>query len=200
MWHDMFALGVPFGERIARAILVYVFAVVALRLAGKRELGQLTTFDLVVLLFFSNILQNSIIGNDNSVTGGVIGAATLLIVNHMVLRVLYRHRRIDALVEGTATYLIQEGVVQEHNLARELVTRDELIVACHKQGVLTLEEVSTAVLEPDGSITVFARQPTTDELVHQDLIRRFDLLAAQLDQLAARFEGESHPASRHTTP
>ena len=154
MWHDMFALGVPFGERIARAILVYVFAVVALRLAGKRELGQLTTFDLVVLLFFSNILQNSIIGNDNSVTGGVIGAATLLIVNHMVLRVLYRHRRIDALVEGTATYLIQDGVVQEHNLARELVTRDELIVACHKQGVLTLEEVSTAVLEPPGLLAL----------------------------------------------
>ncbi len=195
MWHDMFAIGVPYGERVARAILVYVFAVVALRLAGKRELGQLTTFDLVVLLFFSNILQNSIIGNDNSVTGGVIGAATLLIVNHLVLRVLYRYRRIDEIVEGHATYLIQDGVVQEHNLDRELVTRDELIVACHKQGVLTLEEVSTAVLEPDGSITVFARQPTTDELVHQDLIRRLDLLSAQIDQVSARLDREPAQAT-----
>ena len=86
VWHDIFVAGVPLLERVVRAALIYVFAVVALRVAGKRELGQLSTFDLVVLLFFSNILQNAVIGADNSVTGGVVGATTFLALNYLVAR------------------------------------------------------------------------------------------------------------------
>src|SRR5215831_9678903 len=95
IFHDMFVLGLPVAEKILRPILVYAFLIVALRLAGKRELAQLNPFDLVVLLTISNTVQNAIIGDVNSVTGGLIGAATLLVVNHFVVRFLYGHQRLD---------------------------------------------------------------------------------------------------------
>src|SRR5678809_81558 len=100
IWQDMFALGVPLLEKIVRPVLVYVFLVAGLRLAGKRELAQLNPFDLVVLLTLSNTVQNAIIGNDNSITGGVIGAFALLGVNYCVVRFLYSHERVDRLFEG----------------------------------------------------------------------------------------------------
>src|SRR5438034_7714930 len=105
--HDMFALGLPVAEKILRPLMVYAFLIVGLRLAGKRELAQLNPFDLVVLLTISNTVQNAIIGNDNSVTGGIIGAATLLAVNYGVVRFLYTHERIDRLVEGDCDVLIE---------------------------------------------------------------------------------------------
>src|SRR3979409_901594 len=93
--HDMFFLGLPIAEKILRPVIVYAFLILGLRLAGKRELAQLNPVDLIVLLTLSNTVQNAIIGEDNSVTGGLIGAATLLIVNHVVVRYLYSHERID---------------------------------------------------------------------------------------------------------
>src|SRR6202165_1910057 len=106
VWQDMFALTLPVLEKILRPIVVYVFLIVGLRLAGKRELAQLNPFDLVVLLTLSNTVQNAIIGDDNSVTGGVIGAATLLLVNYLVVRLLYRHEKLDRLVAGESCVLI----------------------------------------------------------------------------------------------
>ena len=103
LWHDMLDLGLPVAEKILRPILVYFFLVVGLRLAGKRELAQLNAFDLVVLLTLSNTVQNAIIGDDNSVSGGIIGATTLLALNYWVVRLLYGHERIDELDEGSAT-------------------------------------------------------------------------------------------------
>src|ERR1700682_2348175 len=100
MWRDMFVLGGPILEKILRPVIVYIFLIVGLRLSGKRELAQLNPFDLIVLLTLSNAVQNAIIGHDNTVTGGIIGAATLLIVNHLVVRYLYGHERLDRLVEG----------------------------------------------------------------------------------------------------
>src|SRR5881394_424938 len=112
MWHNMFVLGTPLAEKILRPIVVYAFLIAILRLAGKRELAQLNPFDLVVLLTLSNTVQNAIIGEDNSVTGGMIGAATLLVVNYAVVRFLYGHQRLDVLVEGGCDVLIEEGVLQ----------------------------------------------------------------------------------------
>ena len=100
LFTDMFVLALPVAEKILRPVVVYFFLVIGLRLAGKRELAQLNPFDLVVLLTLSNTVQNAIIGDDNSVTGGVIGAATLLLVNYLVVRFLYRHQKLDRLVEG----------------------------------------------------------------------------------------------------
>src|SRR5437762_13799513 len=112
IWKDMFVMGLPLAEKILRPIIVYLFLIVGLRLAGKRELAQLNPFDLVVLLTLSNTVQNAIIGEDNSVTGGMIGAATLLVVNYAVVRFLYGHQRLDVLVEGGCDVLIEEGVLQ----------------------------------------------------------------------------------------
>src|ERR1700758_4889270 len=134
LWVNMFALGVPLAEKILRPIIVYVFLISGLRLSGKRELAQLNQFDLVVLLTLSNTVQNAIIGEDNSVTGGFIGAATLLLVNWAVVKFLYDHESIDRLVEGDSDILIENGVINLENLRKELITKSELEVACHKQG------------------------------------------------------------------
>src|SRR5450759_2608171 len=147
LFHDMFFLSLPVAEKMLRPIVVYVFLIIGLRLAGKREMAQLNPFDLVVLLTISNTVQNAIIGEDNSVTGGLIGAATLLIVNHVVVRYLYGHERLEELVEGAPSVLIDHGVIQPDTLRKELVTELELATAAHKQGLASLAEVERAVLD-----------------------------------------------------
>ena len=115
---SIFTLGAPVAEKILRPMLVYFFLVVVLRVFGKRELAQLNPFDLVVLLSLSNTVQNAIIGNDNSLTGGLIGAFALLAVNYLVVRFLFRHRRLDQIFEGKPTTLIEHGKIVEQALAK----------------------------------------------------------------------------------
>src|SRR4030081_243221 len=133
VWTDMFVLALPVAEKILRPMAVYFFLVIGLRLAGKRELAQLNPFDLVVLLTLSNTVQNAIIGDDNTVTGGIIGATSLLVVNYLVVRFLYNHRKLDQLVEGKADVLIEDGKVRIANLKRELITMAQLEAAARKQ-------------------------------------------------------------------
>src|SRR6266513_3236394 len=121
-WKDMFVMGLPLAEKILRPIIVYAFLVVSLRLSGKRELVQLNPFDLVVLLTLSNTVQNAIIGEDNTVSGGIIGATTLLATNYLVVRFIFKHRRLDQLVEGKPTTLIDNGCLCKEGLAKELLT------------------------------------------------------------------------------
>src|SRR5947199_3530514 len=111
IWQNIIHLDVPFLEKIIRPILVYIFLIVGLRLAGKRELAQLNPFDLIVLLTLSNTVQNAIIGEDNSVSGGIIGASTLLAINYFVVRFLYGHERLDRLIEGDCDVLITDGKI-----------------------------------------------------------------------------------------
>src|SRR5437773_4623402 len=122
LWTALIHPDVPVIEKIIRPAIVYLFLIVGLRLAGKRELAQLNPFDLVVLLTISNTVQNAIIGEDNSVTGGMLGAATLLVVNHFVVRFLYGHARLDRLVEGDPDVLIENGIVQIDRCRAELIT------------------------------------------------------------------------------
>src|SRR3954467_5210603 len=136
--HDMFVLTIPLAEKVLRPIVVYVFLIVGLRVAGKRELAQLNPFDLIVLLTLSNTVQNAIIGNDNSVTGGVIGATTLLAVNYFVVRFLYNHERLDSIVEGQCDELISNGQIMQDHLKRELITVAQLETAAHRQGFASL--------------------------------------------------------------
>src|SRR5882672_3459411 len=152
---DMFVLGLPITEKILRPIVVYAFLVIGLRLAGKRELAQLNPFDLIVLLTLSNTVQNAIIGEDNSVTGGLIGAATLLLVNHIVVRYLYNHEKLDHMIEGDPDTLIENGQVRMDRLKKELLSVQELEVAAHKQGFASLDEIERAVLDPGGNIAFF---------------------------------------------
>src|SRR5438552_4677148 len=127
MWTAIFAVGTPVIEMILRPIIVYIFLVIALRVFGKRELAQLNPFDLVVLLSLSNTVQNAIIGNDNSLSGGLIGAFALLSLNYLVVRFLFRHRRLDQLCEGKPTMLVEHGRILRDALSKELLTRAELM-------------------------------------------------------------------------
>jgi len=183
LWTNMFALGVPLAEKILRPIIVYVCLIIGLRLSGKRELAQLNPFDLIVLLTLSNTVQNAIIGNDNSVTGGLIGAASLLAVNYLVVRFLYDHRKIDQLVEGSADVLIENGKIHEHKLKKELITKEELAAAARKQGFDSLSEVQQCVLEPGGTLSFTARKPATEDIRHQELLKKFDALSEELARL-----------------
>jgi uncharacterized membrane protein YcaP (DUF421 family) len=180
---DMFVLALPVAEKILRPVIVYFFLVIGLRLAGKRELAQLNPFDLVVLLTLSNTVQNAIIGEDNSVTGGVIGAATLLLVNYLVVRFLYQHEKLDRLVEGAPCMLIENGKIREQQLAKEVLTRQELEAVAHRQGIGDLDEVDRAILEPSGTISFVVKKPQPDEMRHQELLNRLDKMAQELAQL-----------------
>ncbi len=180
MWHSMFHLTLPVLEKIARPVVVYAFLVVGLRLAGKRELAQLNDFDLVVLLTLSNTVQNAIIGDDTSVTGGVIGATALLALNYLVVRFLYTHETLDRFVEGAPDALIEGGVIRDERLRQELVTVPELEAAAHKQGFASLADVDRAVLEPGGGLTFTAKRPTAESLRHAELMRRLDEIAREL--------------------
>jgi uncharacterized membrane protein YcaP (DUF421 family) len=188
MWHHMFVLGVPVLEKILRAVIVYVFLIAGLRLAGKRELAQLNPFDLVVLLTLSNTVQNAIIGEDNSVTGGLIGCATLLLINYLVIRFLFAHQRVDRLVEGEPDVLIEHGRVQEEHLKKELLTKHELEIAAHRQGFGGLQEIDSAAIEPGGGILFSGRKPTPDEIQQSELIKRLDAIALQLTELRSRMD------------
>src|SRR5690348_13376288 len=185
----MFVVGLPLLEKILRPVIVYAFLVVSLRLSGKRELVQLNPFDLVVLLTLSNTVQNAIIGEDNSVTGGIIGATSLLVVNYLVVRFLYNHRSLDRLIEGKSDVLIEDGKVRTQNLKRELITMAQLEAAARKQGFESLSEVQQCVLEPGGTITFLGKKPGTDESRHNELLKKLDTLAAEL----ARLRGAEPP-------
>jgi uncharacterized membrane protein YcaP (DUF421 family) len=172
-------------EKILRPILVYFFLIIGLRLAGKRELAQLNAFDLVVLLTLSNTVQNAIIGNDNSVSGGLIGATALLAVNSILVRFLYTNERLDRLIEGEPDVLIENGEVKMDRLKSELLTLAELEIAAHKQGFASLKDVDRAVLEPGGVISFCAHKPQPEEARQAVVIARLDELNRKLDLLTA---------------
>ena len=180
---DMFVLGVPIAEKILRPLVVYVFLLAALRLAGKRELAQLNPFDLVVLLTLSNTVQNAIIGEDNTVTGGLIGAATLLVINHLVVRYAYRHDRFDRLIEGDADVLIDEGVVKHDRLDNELITHAELEAAAHRQGFASLDEIDRCTLESGGSLSFVAKRPSPETARHAEILARLERLSDEVASL-----------------
>jgi uncharacterized membrane protein YcaP (DUF421 family) len=183
IWKDMFVLGLPLIEKILRPVFVYAFLVVSLRLSGKRELVQLNPFDLVVLLTLSNTVQNAIIGDDNSVSGGLIGATSLLAVNYLVVRFLYGHKKLEQIVEGQSDVLIENGKVKAERLRKELITTSQLEAAARKQGFDSLAEVETCILEPGGTLSFVARKPASEETRHQEVVSRLDKLMQDIAQL-----------------
>ena len=182
----MFALGIPIAEKIIRPILVYAFLVVGLRLAGKRELAQVTPFDLIVLMTLSNAVQNAIIGDDNSVSGGIIGATTLLVVNYLVVRFLYDHQKISKIVEGDADMLIKDGRILHDRLQAELITVPELEVAAHRQGIASLDDVEKAILESGGTISFIPKTPTPEMTRHIELLEKLAQMEKELAGLNTR--------------
>ena len=148
-------------EKVVRSVLVYLFLLVGFRLAGKRQLGQMTAFDLVVVLVISNVVQNALIGNDNSLGGGLIGATVILALNAIIARVTFQHKPIERLIENSPTVLVRHGRVIRDNLRRERLSLPEFRAALRKQGVVSLRDVRYAVLEEDGHLSVILRRPAS---------------------------------------
>jgi len=178
--HSLGASGVPLLEKVLRTILVYLAIVALLRIFGKRDLAQLNSFDLVVLLLLSNVVQNAIIGPDNSLLGGVVGAAVLVTFNAVVVRAVRRNKVTDELFEGKPTDLVSHGHVDDDALRRLALRRGDLMVAIRKQGAVDLSDVERATLHPGGAIVVELK-PGSQSSTEADVAR----LEAKLDRLLA---------------
>lgn len=147
------------GEKILRSLVVYLFLLIMFRLLGKRQVGQMTPFDLIVLLILSNALQNAMIGPDNSLTGGLVGATVILGANWVIGRAAFDSPRLERAIEGVPTVLIHNGKLVEGNLRKETISKEELLSNLRTQGYFDLNEVQTAVLEPSGKLSVLKEQP-----------------------------------------
>jgi uncharacterized membrane protein YcaP (DUF421 family) len=178
--HSLGTVGVPLLEKVLRTILVYLAIVTLLRIFGKRDLAQLNSFDLVVLLLLSNVVQNAIIGPDNSLIGGLVGATVLVGFNAIVVRAVRKSPVTDQLFEGKPTDLISSGAVDDDALKRLALRRGDLLVALRHQGALGLEDVERATLYPGGAIVVELK-PASRSATEEDVAR----LEAKLDRLIA---------------
>jgi uncharacterized membrane protein YcaP (DUF421 family) len=150
----MWNIAVPWWELIVRGVVVYGFLLVLLRLTGKRQIGQLAPFDLVLLLVLSNAVQNSMNAGDNSLVGGLISATTLVVLNYLVGLATYRSKRLEAIVEGRPQVLIHDGKLFEEVMAGAKLTHHELQAALRQAGCTCVEEVRSAILENNGAISV----------------------------------------------
>ena len=183
---DLFTLPIPVLEKIIRPIIVYAFLVLLLRVFGKRELAQLNPFDLVVLLSLANTVQNAIIGDDNSVAGGLIGATSLMVTNYLVIRFLFKHRRLDQILEGRPSVLIRDGCICKDELAKELITVHELQTVVRRQGFTGIHEIDKCVLEPGGAFVMTRKIPSDEEKKHDELVSGLDQIRDQLRRLEER--------------
>ena len=179
----MFKLPLPVIEKLARPVVVYLVLVLLLRLFGKRELAQLNPFDLVVLLSLSNTVQNAIIGEDNSVSGGIIGAVGLLSINWLVARMLFRSPRLTRMFEGRAAVLVRDGQIDKKVLEREALTREELVDVIHRQGFERLSQVKRCELEPNGTFYVEPFEPSVADTQHKELMEKLDALSREVTAL-----------------
>ena len=187
MPHDifshMFHLELPVLEKLIRPVIIYLVMVGLLRLFGKRELAQLNPFDLVVLLSLSNTVQNAIIGDDNSVTGGVIGAFSLLAINWLVASLLFRAPRLNRMLQGSATVLVRDGKIDHRAIRHEALTVEELMEVIHRQGFEHLRQVRRCILEPNGTFYIEPFEPSPMERQHTELLAKIEALTREVAAL-----------------
>lgn len=194
MWSDLFSLdAVPLTEKVVRTVLVYLVIAVIIRLTGKRTLAQWNSFDLVVVLLLSNVVQNAIIGPDNSLLGGAVGAVVLVGFNAVVDRISFLGKDTEMLLEGRPTILITDGVVDEEAMRRMGLRQHELLTALHQQGADSPGEVRLAALQPGGTFNVsLMRQHQTASRgeLEEAVARLQQHLDDRLDALEARLLAE----------
>ena len=154
----MFNIAVPWWELIVRSMVVYVFLLVLLRITGKRQVGQLAPFDLVLLLVLSNAVQNSMNAGDNSLIGGLISASTLVLFNFAVSMATYRSKKLESLIEGRPQILVHNGKLFEDVVAKNHLTHHELNAALRQAGCTSFEDVHSAILENSGTISVVPKK------------------------------------------
>ncbi|MER7506167.1 YetF domain-containing protein [Nonomuraea pusilla] len=194
MWHDMLTMQVPILEKVARTVLVYALIVVLFRLAGKRGLANLNTFDFVVIFLLSNVVQNAVIGPDNSLLGGAVGAVTLVVVNAVLTRWLARDERAERILEGTPTEVIRDGRVVESATRRLSLRRGQLATAVRLQNGETIDDVAVGRLEPDGHLVIVLK-PEETGATRADVHRLEERLAAIEALLRDRHAGPGHASS-----
>ena len=141
---------------VGRSVVVYLFIIIAIRIAGKKELAQLSVIDLVFILLISNSVQNAMVGPDNSLLGGIIAAASLFVVNIILKFVTYRYKKANKLLEGEPVILIHDGKIIQKNLNKEKIPLDELEASVREHGVDKIKEVNLAILEIDGNISIIS--------------------------------------------
>jgi len=184
MWHAMFVEQIPFTEKILRTVLVYALIALLFRLSGKRGLANLSTFDFVVIFLLSNVVQNAVIGSDTSVTGGVVGAVTLVVVNALVNRVVAGNAVAARIFDGQPTTVIRDGQVIQRALVRLGVRRSELDNAVRMQKGDDVSEVQDGILAPGGQLVLTLKR-ADQSATHADVAQLRDQLSRIEDLLLA---------------
>jgi uncharacterized membrane protein YcaP (DUF421 family) len=157
VWHDMFVEQIPVAEKILRTILIYALVAVLIRATGKRGLSGLNNLDIVVMILLSNVVQNAIIGDDLSVTGGAVGAVTLVVVNSLLNRAAVRSEFFARIFDGTQTRVISDGRILDKAVRHLGLTKSELEHAVRLQNGDDIKQVERGVLTPDGQLLVTLR-------------------------------------------
>ena len=178
---DLFVSGIPLYEKALRTIVVYLAILILLRALGKRDLAQLNTLDLIVLLLLSNIVQNALIGTDDSLIGGLFGVVVLLGMNQLLVALAWRFRWIERLIVGTETVLIENGRFSKPGLRHQFMRPEEVETAVRRQGGSSVDEVQKATLKPGGTIEIVLK-PQEVNATRRDIGR----LEQKLDQLLGR--------------
>ena len=184
-WANMFTLDdtVTWAEKILRPMIVYAALIVLLRVFGKRELAQLNPFDLVVILSLSNTVQNAIIGQDNSLVGGIVGALALLFINYVLARLKYASKTVEYVTEGSPKVLIRNGKHDEAAMKSELLTKEDLDIIAHENGLEDCHDIDKLILDPNGSFLVDGKNEIKDAKFKRDVLRKIGELSKQLAEL-----------------
>ena len=185
-WQNMFAIDpekVTWIEKVIRPILIYATLVFFLRLFGKRELAQLNPFDLVVLLTLSNTVQNAIIGDDTSVSGGVVGALTLLGLNYGISFLKFKNKKVEAWIEGKPVTIVSHGKMDKKALRRELLTKEDLDILAHREGFENADDIEKCILDPNGSFLVDGKDEVKDGQFKKDVLEKIGKLSKQINDL-----------------
>lgn len=190
-WSGIINPGISILEKAIRSLAIYFFLLLGFRIAGKRELAQLNYIDIVFLFLLSNTVQNALIGNDNSLIGGLVGAAILFIINYVVVRFVYFNNEAEEVFEGTSSILIEDGIIKHDELEKELITVAELEMAAHKQGFESLDEILKAEMDPDGTFIFVPKKPTPHEEHYEELLSRIDNLTQEVISLKKQLQKDN---------
>ncbi len=184
-WTNMFTLDETafWIEKILRPIIVYAALIVLLRVFGKRELGQLNPFDLVVILSLSNTVQNAIIGQDNSLVGGIVGAFFLLGINYAVALLKFKNKKIERIIEGTSRTIIENSKINRKAVKSELLTEEDLNTLAHREGLDGMKDIEKCILDPNGSYLVEGNTRTSEENFRKEVLKKLEYLTQQLSEL-----------------
>jgi uncharacterized membrane protein YcaP (DUF421 family) len=171
---ELFTIEIPVVEKLLRTIAVYAFLLIGIRILGKRELGQWNPVDFLVLLLISNTVENAIIGEDHSLVGGLVGAGTLFVVNHVMVRLSFYSQKGRRVIEGTPDDLMRDGHVDDEALKKNQVTREELAAAARRADIENLAHVRRARLETDGDITFYRKEQHDAATIARHIEERLD--------------------------